>query len=1159
MSLPPCCASCLHLALSLLIGHRINLALPLHRPLQPTLHVHPLSHLARCLAIVHTAMASFGKVLDLLDDRYLGLQDVIGNVEPLPTLVPYEEYTQSIHVYRMDTGHEIFMGLIQDFTMRQAHETCTELWTWLVQWTVDDSILAQKSSSPKKVRLDAQDEGSLSKAPLLPHQAPALTMFERRTLDGALMLEEEMLRILIDIVQVTSSLVPNFVEFLYRWIDYYEGDGKALKAALRWEIPSLWDFEYHPLVLPRGKAPGIAWHATSGEKNGHVGSSTAAELRQSSLTTKTQIRPKPDLAAMELCTFHSEESERLQYREVKFGIQPPKVEQPLPPLINIPRDYHERTRYYAACFKSRQRALYLLLEAGVTMRQINNYQKLQTEHPKETPETEDGNGLRNYQKDARFAQAQFELREKGLKQREIAISNDLAVEAELAASHAIPDGATGLPLIPPTPLYSRKPDMAAAMMQRIKEARAKSDGKINVAPGPLAERLKSQVFEVARREPHFRSPRAFETKREWNMRRDFTLEHQLSPESDDDEDIGTESNKSDDAADALRDAEVNTVPGSAPCVPRPLALLPYQMGPPATSPHESVTSSDKVTRSHRHPPGLAPGTNQPILSDIATYLQNLDTEQAQRLIPLLTPHARQAVASRLHEHVQAQSNVLQAPTISNAGPAAKPGVGRSIPLVKSNLSSCLSQASNVQHSPVQSTQFIGASTTASINNTNTPSGVLQNGQSDPLGFNPEQSMHLRRQKQVAQSPATSYTPGRPTQPMSSATVLVSQSHAMAFPDQYQQTPALCQRILSAGSATEDTQMSTIEDDDGQSNFHSPSQPLAQRADFDTGLWKPKDLHLNISAQWSRPSLQSLISSSQEQPLSASPFPPEASSSSTFTDQASASRPSTMTQGSSRLGAMFPPLQSGIARNAPSPISLPLSTTSTFEIFAPRDPVASPFLDPPSIRVPIQIYLPKILTLGNEIEPSGTRVRTGGSIEGDALMLGYEDVKSGRLVLNKAILLPIGVWENTLRKVRSGRWSVMETYACPSPHPVIAKGKEKNREIGNEKGCHRAAYNKLALAYGMVNTVPTARENELTKRWRVTHGPMTSCSRGAVWEGWGVYVNQEVAMSLTERRNALRTKADSSDIDGKSKSDMVEAERRRKEMEALMDEEDGSES
>jgi hypothetical protein len=253
-------------------------------------------------------MASFGKVLDLLDDRYLELQDVIGNVEPLPTLVPYEEYKQNVLVYRMDTNHEIFLGLIQDFTARRAHETGKELWTWCVQWEVDDSSSAQQPSSPKKLRLDVQQKEALSNAPPTSRQAPAITIFERRTLDAALMLEEDMLRILIDIVQVASALVPNFIEFLYRWIDYYEGDGKALKAALKWEIPSLWDFEYHPLVL----------RSDTGQESG-TGMGGAAELRQSSPTKKMHARLKPDVAAIERQIFYTEESERLQYREVKYG------------------------------------------------------------------------------------------------------------------------------------------------------------------------------------------------------------------------------------------------------------------------------------------------------------------------------------------------------------------------------------------------------------------------------------------------------------------------------------------------------------------------------------------------------------------------------------------------------------------------------------------------------------------------------------------------------------------------------------------------------------------------------------------------------------------------------------------------------------------------
>jgi hypothetical protein len=108
-------------------------------------------------------MASFGKVLDLLDNRYLELQDVVGNVEPLPKLVPYEAYSHTALVYRLDAPHDIFLGLIQDLTMRRAHELHKELWSWLIQWEVDDSELTQQPSLAKKLRPDTQNANALSK------------------------------------------------------------------------------------------------------------------------------------------------------------------------------------------------------------------------------------------------------------------------------------------------------------------------------------------------------------------------------------------------------------------------------------------------------------------------------------------------------------------------------------------------------------------------------------------------------------------------------------------------------------------------------------------------------------------------------------------------------------------------------------------------------------------------------------------------------------------------------------------------------------------------------------------------------------------------------------------------------------------------------------
>ncbi|KAJ4398931.1 hypothetical protein N0V91_009796 [Didymella pomorum] len=630
-------------------------------------------------------MASHGKVLDLLDDRYLDLQDVIGNVEPQPTLVPYENYTQNVLVYRMDASHEIFLGLVQDFTFRRAHEVGKELWTWLVQWEVDRRPPVQQPSSPKKLRLGAQQGNALFGVPTTPRKSPALTIFERRTLDGALMLEEDMLRILIDIVQVASSLVPNFIEFLYRWIDYYEGDGRALKAALRWEIPSLWDFEYHPLVLPKDKEGEInekdGSGQTVGDREGQTRSgsaSEAAELRQSSPTKKMHERPKPDLAAFELQMFYSEESERLQYREVKFGIQPPKLEEPLPPLINIPRDVQKRTKYYAACFKSRQRALYLLQEAGITMRQIDNYQKLQTAHPRETPETGDGNGLRNYQKDAKFAQAHYKFKEKQTKQREISISNKLAIEAQLAATHAIPDGAAGLPLIPPTPSYARKPDMAAEMMQKIKQTGGaqKEDGRINKVPKPLVGLMKSKVFAGARYEPPdygLKPLTDFLADQGWTAARSHTTPHPASrrpgqivgehEESDlemdnesasddgNDREIG---NRSEDEGND-KNAIVAAEPVTGSTLPCPMLPMPLR--------RESSSSSTSSTISAAWSAQLASPVDQATPPNIAAYMQNLSTEQAQRLLPLLSPQAREAASSRLQQTLNTQSTT--GPSIAN--------------------------------------------------------------------------------------------------------------------------------------------------------------------------------------------------------------------------------------------------------------------------------------------------------------------------------------------------------------------------------------------------------------------------------------------------------------------------------------------------------------
>ncbi|KAI4932831.1 hypothetical protein J4E85_003232 [Alternaria conjuncta] len=427
-------------------------------------------------------MASHGKVMDLFDERYLELQDVIGNVEPPPTLVPYEQYKAHAITYRMDTNHDVFFALLQDFTERKALETGKELWTWCVQWEVSQTAARQSlaaSQSAKRPRLDLDPPKPASNAPPMTLHA--------RCIDPDLLHEDDMLRILVDIVQVDSTVVPNFIEFLYRWIDFYEGDGKALKAALHGEIPSLWDFEYHPFLVTQeakkeiNQARGVA--QDSG-KDGQGGDTTI------------QMRQKPDLAALERKT---EESERLKYREVHFGIQPPKLDEPLPPLINVPRDQYKRAKYYEACFKSRQRAFFLLVEAGVTAQNMRDYHRDQTMSLQETPPLVDAGGLKNYEKDAKLAQAFKSLKERHrAKQLEISISNKLADEAQFAARSAAPRSPSGVPLIPTTTTHAHRPDVTDGILRKIQQTKDEELQRINIVPTPLVGKMKSTLFRGAR-------------------------------------------------------------------------------------------------------------------------------------------------------------------------------------------------------------------------------------------------------------------------------------------------------------------------------------------------------------------------------------------------------------------------------------------------------------------------------------------------------------------------------------------------------------------------------------------------------------------------------------------------------------------------------------
>ncbi|KAI4937159.1 uncharacterized protein J4E92_001887 [Alternaria infectoria] len=779
-------------------------------------------------------MASHGKVMDLFDERYLELQDVVGNVEPPPTLVPYEQYKAHAITYRMDTNHDVFFALLQDFTERKALETGKELWTWCVQWEVSQTAARQSlaaSQSAKRPRLDL-DPPNTPTAPKPASNAPPMTL-HARCIDPDLLHEEDMLRILVDIVQVDSTVVPNFIEFLYRWIDFYEGDGKALKAALHGEIPSLWDFEYHPFLVTQeakkeiNQARGVA--QDSG-KDGQGGDTT------------TQMRQKPDLAALERKT---EESERLKYREVHFGIQPPKLDEPLPPLINVPRDQYKRAKYYEACFKSRQRAFFLLVEAGVTAQNMRDYHRDQTMSLQETPTLVDAGGLKNYEKDAKLAQAFKSLKERHrAKQLEISISNKLADEAQFAARSAPPRSPSGVPLIPTTTIHAHRPDVTDGILRKIQQTKDEELQRINIVPTPLVGKMKSTLFRGARDKAGLQAMFA---------RSSFPS----IPRSSGNFDGGrlNNNNHGDGSTDEDSDDDMSAPRARMRLLPTP--LLPS----PTSLPRPNLPSLKTLPCPSLPPPATLPRPNLPPL------------------------------------------------------PRPPPAMTSTQPL-----------------------------------NTFIPDTTL--------------FPHLRHRSSHAALPTTE------------------------------------------------------------------------------------------------------VASAAEQTL---------------------------------------PNVAALMRNiTPNPADQMIGMLKQ------------------------QIVVP-----ANTIGPGGLKLGDSGVAETDAFLLGYTHPKSGKITLNRAVFLPLGVWANAQDRVRKGHYQVLESYAAPNGRPSVP---------------HRAAYEKVKQAYEMmIMGSPVARERELTKRWRASRGRMTATQRGAVWEGWAVEVDREIALNKEDRKGAFVQNALVDGVDENS-----DEARRRREIEELLE-------
>lgn len=231
------------------------------------------------------------------------------------------------------------------------------------------------------------------------------------------------------------------------------------------------------------------------------------------------------------------------------------------------------------------------------------------------------------------------------------------------------------------------------------------------------------------------------------------------------------------------------------------------------------------------------------------------------------------------------------------------------------------------------------------------------------------------------------------------------------------------------------------------------------------------------------------------------------------------------------------------RNAPAPLNLQ-PQASPFSTLAACMLATSPFA-PSHSGYPVQIYFPRVVMPANIMGPGGEKLGDGGCAETDAFLLGHVFPGSGEIQLTRAVFLPMGVWRPTQNRVRKDRTLLLETYVAQSDR----------MSNGNSGVAHRAAWEKLKQAYDFMIPRPAAvREDKLTKRWRVSKGPMTATRRGAVWEGWGVVIDKEIKMRKEDRPDVMSFQPV---IDGPDQA-YIEKEARRMELEALMEEEEEEE-
>jgi hypothetical protein len=173
-------------------------------------------------------------------------------------------------------------------------------------------------------------------------------------------------------------------------------------------------------------------------------------------------------------------------------------------------------------------------------------------------------------------------------------------------------------------------------------------------------------------------------------------------------------------------------------------------------------------------------------------------------------------------------------------------------------------------------------------------------------------------------------------------------------------------------------------------------------------------------------------------------------------------------------------------------------------------------------IPIMIYYPAIIA--------------GPTENTDALILGYIQPGDTEIVLTRAIFLRVDIHTSLLRRVQRGGWRVLESYACPMA----------STSNSSSKSAQAHALSKLRTAWHLMASTQD-RERDVTKRWRVTPGPMTTekGSRGAVWEGWAFTLDRIIGLSGEEREGAVVQVEVGGEVDV---GELV----RRREMDALID-------